>query len=206
VPVPDVVEDGDEEQPDEQPPADDGEADVDADDLDEIEAPDEVAEVELTDDDLEGQASDLFTGTEDGATDGGDTDGDESDESGDESEDDSEPGDALGDLGDRGESLESTVNEGAARLAVVGLEDDDEKDALEDEFTEVFEAFRLGYFGTRFMEEYVFTSEDGEVEPTWGLLGASLCCLAVVVHMRPDGDEMVDRAKGAVENIAGGTL
>ena len=201
--VPEVVEDDGEEQPE---GATGGEAETEADDLDEMEAPDEVAEVELTDDDLEGEASDLFTGTEDGATDGDDTDGAESDESGDESEDDSEPGDALGDLGDRGESLESTVNEGAARLAVVGLEDDEEKDALEDEFTEVFEAFRLGYFGTRFMEEYVFTSDDGEVEPTWGLLGASLCCLAVVVHMRPDGDEMVDRAKGAVENIAGGQL
>ena len=201
--VPEVVEDDGEEQPE---GATGGEAETEADDLDEMEAPDEVAEVELTDDDLEGEASDLFTGTEDGATDSGDTDAAESDESGDESEDDSEPGDALGDLGDRGESLESTVNEGAARLAVVGLEDDEEKDALEDEFTEVFEAFRLGYFGTRFMEEYVFTSDDGEVEPTWGLLGASLCCLAVVVHMRPDGDEMVDRAKGAVENIAGGQL
>jgi len=160
-----------------------------------------VEEVELSDDDLTGDASDLFTGTED-ATSGSSDDGGDGD---DEEESDDET-DALDALGQRGESMEEAINDGAARLAVVGLDDEDDKDGLQDEFTEVFEAFRLGYFGSRFMEEYVFTDDDEEVDPTWGLLGAMITCGAFIVWMRPDGDEMVGMAKDAVEGIIGGDL
>jgi len=44
------------------------------------------------------------------------------------------------------------------------------------------------------------------VDPTWGLLGAMLTCGAFIVWMRPDGDEMVGKAKDAVEGIIGGDL
>ena len=160
-----------------------------------------VEEVELSDDDLTGDASDLFTGTEDATSGSSDDEGDDADD--DESDGDT---DALDALGQRGESMEEAINDGAARLAVVGLDDEDDKEGLQDEFTEVFEAFRLGYFGSRFMEEYVFTDDDEEVDPTWGLLGAMLTCGAFIVWMRPDGDEMVGKAKDAVEGIIGGDL
>lgn len=164
----------------------------------------DVEEVELSEDDLGGNTSDLFTGTEDASTSGGSDDDDESDESDDGG--DASDSDALDALGQRGESMEEAINDGAARLAVVGLDDEDDKDGLQDEFTEVFGAFRLGYFGSRFMEEYVFTDDDEEVDPTWGLLGAMLTCAAFIVWMRPDGDEMVAQAKDAVEGIIGGEL
>jgi len=161
----------------------------------------DVAEVELSEDDLDGSASDLFTGTEDASSDESADGGDDESDGGDDPDED--PLDALG---ERGESMEGAINDGAARLAVVGLDDGDEKEDLHDEFTEVFEAFRLGYFGSRFMEEYVFAADDEEVDPTWGLLGAAACCTALVIWMRPDGDEMVGRAREAVENLAGGAL
>ena len=159
----------------------------------------DVAEADLSEDDLGDSSSDLFTGTEEASGDvsGGDSEESDSDDSG---------GDALDELGERGESMEGAINDGAARLAVVGLKDEDEKEDLHDEFTEVFEAFQLGYFGSRFMEEYVFAADDGEISPTWGLLGAAACCTALAIWMRPDGDEMVGRAREAVENIAGGAL
>lgn len=159
----------------------------------------DVEEVDLTEDDLGGDAADLFTGTDDATSSSDDQDDEDSDD------EDSDDGDALDALGQRGESMEEAINDGAARLAVVGL-DDDEKEDLQDEFTEVFEAFRLGYFGSRFMEEYVFTDEDEEVDPTWGLLGACLTCTAFIVWMRPDGDEMVESAREAVEGVVGGAL
>lgn len=161
-----------------------------------------VAEAELSDDDLSGDAGDLFTGTEEADVDG--DDGDE--ESADESDESGEDSDALDGLGERGESMEEAINEGAGRLGVLGLDDGDEKDDLEAELTEVFGAFRLGYFGSRFMEEYIFTDDEDEVDPMWGLFGAALCCVGVVVWMRPDGEEMVETARDAVENIAGGSL
>ena len=74
--------------------------------------------------------------------------------------------DVLGDLDDRGGKMEVIIIDGGARLAIVGLE---ESDDLEDEFQEVFEAFRLGFFVTRFSEEYVLFGDDEAIDPAWGL-------------------------------------
>lgn len=158
----------------------------------------EVIEVELTEDDFGG---DLFTGVEDA----------EDDE---ESESSSMPpgskaDEALG-LTDDHSNIEAAINEGAARLAVVGLgndhkldndEDVTDSDCLEAEFHDVFSAFRLGYFGAGFLDEYIFTEND-DIDPAWGLLGAMLCAAAFTVWMRPDGDEIVLDAKDA---LLGGT-
>jgi len=180
------------------------EASEESDDLDPEPGDDpKVDEVDLSDDDLGGSASDLFTGSEDASTSSSDDSSASTDDSDDEDELDD---DALDALGARGESMEEAINDGAARLAVVGLDDDDEKEGLQEEFTEVFEAFRLGYFGSRFFEEYVFTDDDDEVDPMWGLFGAALTCTAFIVWMRPDGDEMVAQAKDAVEGLIGGSL
>jgi hypothetical protein len=176
-----------EAEPDQEAPEPEGEPDVE--------------EVDLTEDDLTGSADDLFTGTDDAQ--GGGSDDTQADDS--EDSDDSSDEDPLDALDARGESMEEAINDGAARLAVVGLDDDEQSD-LQEEFTEVFEAFRLGYFGSRFMEEYIFAADDEEVDPTWGLFGACLTCCAFVVWMRPDGDEMVGKAREAVENIAGGSI
>jgi hypothetical protein len=160
----------------------------------------EEAEVELSEDDFGG--GELFSDVED-ATDAEDVD----DEGGDEEADADDDGDDL-DLG--GGRMEESINEGAARLAVVGLteqdfEDDDYgKDALQEELLETFETFQLGYFGARCAEKYVLEPADGDVSPAWGLLGTSVIAAAMVVWMRPDGDEAVDRVKDAVRNIGGG--
>ena len=191
MPAPTVTEEPEPEP--EQEGADDAEAPESA-DTPEPEAEPDVAEVDLSDGDLrDGSADDLFTGQDDATTDDAESDG------GDDGDGDDSPG--LDELGERGEGLEEAINDGAARLSVVGIEDDDTADDLEEEFAEVFQSFRLGYFGSRFAEEYVFVSDDDEVDPAWGLFGASLTCLALVIWMRPDGEEMVGKAREAVENI-----
>lgn len=145
----------------------------------------DVAEVELTEEDFGGE--DLFADIED------------SEQS--STADHSDADDLLGELDDRGGQLEEAINDGAARLAVVGLEDPDD---LEEEFQEVFAAFRLGFFGSRFTEEYILLSDDEEIDPAWGLLGAAMCCMAVTLWMRPDGDEQMRRFQSAMSTIAGG--
>jgi hypothetical protein len=37
----------------------------------------------------------------------------------------------------------------------------------------------------------------------WGLFGSALCCLAITLWMRPDGDEQLERLQAAVGNILG---
>jgi hypothetical protein len=178
------------------PHQDDDTETVDAEDVEREDDPD-VAEVDLSASDLSGDGSDLFTGTDDADESAGSADA-SSDESDDETGED-EPLDALG---ERGEGMESAINEGAARLSVVGLEGE-EADDLEKEFSEVFKSFRLGYFGSRVMEEYVFTDEDEEVDPAWGLFGSVLTCAALVVWLRPDSEEIVEQTREAVANISG---
>lgn len=150
----------------------------------------DVAEVELREDDFDGGGG-LFDDVEDADDDPDTDDGDEGD------------GDPLDALDDRGEALEGAINEGFARLGVAGLPDD-EQDDLEGEFTEIFEAFRMGYFGSRMVEEYVFVDDGQEVDPAWGFAGSAFCALAIILWMRPDGDEQMGRITDAVGNIAGG--
>lgn len=184
------------------------EADVEPESTDEAEsepAPEdpEVIEVELTEDDFE-EGEGLFTGVEDAELD--DEPGEESIGPVGEKADE-----ALG-LTDESSNVEAAINEGAARLAVVGLdpeyklepdEDLTESDCLEAEFHDVFSAFRLGYFGAGVLDEYVFT-EDDTVDPAWGLLGAMLCATAFTIWLRPDGDELVTDLTGALGGLGGG--
>lgn len=100
--------------------------------------------------------------------------------------------------------LPEIINEGFARLAVVGLEAGEEKDSLETEFNEVFESFRLGYFGSEAMEEYVLTGPEEEVDPLWAFTVSLALCSAVTVYMRPDGDEIVASAKDSLARFSGG--
>jgi hypothetical protein len=61
----------------------------------------------------------------------------------------------------------------------------------------VFTAFRLGDYGEQVAEEYLFVEDD--VDPLMGFLAASLVCTAMVLWMRPDGDEL---AKSAYDRVA----
>jgi len=102
----------------------------------------------------------------------------------------------------RSRGLASDINAGAARLAVLGLDDEGvtndgkvwKKDDLQDEFLEVFEACRLGHYGSICVEEYLLVETD-DIHPVWGLAGAMLICAAVVVFRRPDGDQLIDTTK-----------
>jgi hypothetical protein len=60
----------------------------------------------------------------------------------------------------------------------------------------------MGHFGAGFLDKYIFT-DDEPVDPAWGLLGAVLCCCAMTIWMRPDGDEIVQDAKDALAEIGG---
>lgn len=101
----------------------------------------------------------------------------------------------------RTSGLAQDINRGAARLSVVGLDDEWETDDgtrkkqdLQDEFEEVFEAFRLGHYGEIVTEEYLL-AEAEDIHPVWGLCGAMLICAAVVMYRRPDGDQLVETGK-----------
>lgn len=108
--------------------------------------------------------------------------------------------DALGDTG----HLDEAINEGFARLAVVGLDDGSEKDSLEMEFCEVFEMFRLGHFGKQAVNEYILTDPDEEVDPLWAFAVSLTLSTALVVYMRPDRDEIVDSARDSLSRFTGG--
>jgi hypothetical protein len=136
---------------------------------------------------------------------------DEADESGGDDAD-SESGDGEESMGPAtvGDSaLGDTINDGAARLAVVGLSEGDfdgdgSPDALEDELREVFEAFRLGHFGSQAAEKHILSPGDSEIDPVWGLLGSLLLAGAITLMMRPDGSEKMGEFRETVENLTGG--
>lgn len=166
--------DTDEPEPDESP----DEEPEDTAESSSSEEPD-VAEVDLGEDDFGGD--DLFDDVED-------------------ADDDGDGGDPLDELEQTVGAVEGAVNSGAARAAVAGLEDEEE---LQEEFEDIFGAFRLGHFADQFADEYLFV--DGEdIDPAWGLFGSMLCCCAVVLWMRPDGDEQIERLQSAVSGISGG--
>jgi hypothetical protein len=98
--------------------------------------------------------------------------------------------------------LAQDINNGVARLSVVGLEDEwmapdgseKSKSDLEDEFREVFETARLGHYGEKVIDEYLMVDAE-DIHPVWGLCGALLICAAVVVYRRPDGDQLIENTK-----------
>ncbi|WP_049970561.1 hypothetical protein [Haladaptatus cibarius] len=104
--------------------------------------------------------------------------------------------------GDKAEGIETAVNEGYARMLVVGLEDGDEKEKLEKEFAETFAAFRLGACASRFADEYIFTPGE-DVDPAWALLGTVAISTAFATWMRPDGDEQVKKLTSAISGLLG---
>jgi hypothetical protein len=99
----------------------------------------------------------------------------------------------LGDEPPEKHSFEEPIIEGFARMAVIGL-DDDEKDELEPEFVDVFEAFQLGHYGDQVLHEYVLVGDD-DINPLYGLAGSMLLCTVLTVYMRPDGDEIVSNVQ-----------
>lgn len=149
-----------------------------------------------------GAGSDFFSGE--------DTLGDDSEESSQTRETTEASEAAAGDIEDMMEgaeqpeqhSFEEPIVEGFARLAVVGLEGR-EKDELEDEFVDVFEAFQLGHYGDRVLHEYVLVGDD-DVNPIYGLAGSLLLCTVLTLYMRPDGDEIVSDARGRLAELREG--
>jgi hypothetical protein len=96
-------------------------------------------------------------------------------------------------------SFEEPIIEGFARMAVIGL-DDDEKDELESEFVDVFEAFQLGHYGDQVLHEYVLVGDD-DINPLYGLAGSMLMCTVLTVYMRPDGDEIVSNVRDRMAEL-----
>lgn len=106
-------------------------------------------------------------------------------------------------------ALDDVINDGAARLAIIGLTAEDFEGTqtpsdLENELREVFEAFRLGHFGSRAVEKHVLAPGDKEIDPVWGLFGAMLMAAAITLMMRPDGTEKVGDLREVAERITGG--
>jgi hypothetical protein len=156
---------------------------------------DEIEEIDPTDEELGGNGG-LFSGVEDAG-------GESSETGGDAEQEDQTTSEGEAGIGSTPPQLEQTINEGAARLAVVGLDDDDEADDLEEEFQEVFQTFRLGHFGARTIDEYILI-DDEDVSPAWGLAATIAACTAFTLWMRPDGEDQLKRAKEAIDSIANG--
>lgn len=206
-PVEDVEPEG-EVDPDPEPDLEDegGEADGDVPDADDVveeienaSAAEEDEDIDLADVDVGEPVGDPFDGVDAGPS-GPDPRGEASNTGTQDA--DSESADPFGDLEpDRLESLEEDIVEGAARLAVVGMDDGDEKDKLNKEFEEVFEAARLGYYGSEFMQEYIFVDEQDDIDPLWGMVASLTLCSFIVLWRRPDGDELVGSAKEQLGDI-----
>jgi hypothetical protein len=151
-----------------------------------------IAEVDLEEDDF---ADDLFSGIEESSDEGNESE---------KSENDGDRGsrDTVFDGETPGESLQATINDGASRLAVVGLDDNEEKENLQGEMRDVFEAFRLGTYGSLFADEYLFVDQDA-VDPAWALLGSAVACAGVALMMRPDSGEQVAKMQSAINGLGG---
>lgn len=160
----------------------------------------------LDDEDLGGDS--LFDGVDDVEDDQPAT----SEQGQDEADDQDDEETAIADgLEGNAAAMEGAINEGMAQLGVFGLSDDDfeesgrSKGDLREEFEETFEAFRVGYFGSQVVEKYILDPADGEVSPAWGLAGSMLIASAMILWMRPDGDEKVERLQDTLSNISGGS-
>jgi len=108
--------------------------------------------------------------------------------------------------------MEEAINEGAAEAALFGLTSEDWEGAdltrnqAQDQLVGIFQAFRLGYFGSQVVEEYIMEPADGDVSPAWGLLGSALIAAAFALYVRPDGGEVAEQVRDQVAAIAGGEL
>lgn len=182
------------EQPDDETPETPDSNTPDTPDLPDPAMVDE-AEAVIGEDDVD--SGGLFSGVEEGETDVAD-DPDLSPDTDDETDGETPEMPGLEDS-----AVAEAINEGAARLAVVGLEDDDEQDRLEDEFVEVFEAFRLGHFGAETADEYLLIDDQENVDPIWGLASAMAACAMFTVYMRPDRDEQLERFADTLGGMGG---
>jgi hypothetical protein len=182
---------------------DDEHDDTDHDSQQEAPADEEIEEIEPTSEELDGDDGGLFSVVEDAesSTDSGDDASDDPSDT-DTGYDDSAESDGAAGASPR---LEQSINHGAARLAVVGLDEDDhDVDELEAEFREVFATFRLGYFGAETIDEYIMIDDDEDVNPMWGLAATIAACVAFTLWVRPDGDQQIKRARDAINSIANG--
>jgi hypothetical protein len=169
--------------------------------FDGVEEPDvELAEVDIGEPVDEGDGDDAFDGVEDEDVGGGGAGGFDGV--------DKEPGEDWGAPSgpDSTEAIAESINQGAARAAVIGLQDEFEvngetqtKDDLREEFEEVFEVANLGTFGAQSAEKYLRV--EGEVDPLMGFAASLLACTALVLWMRPDGDEVIGRVSERVQHI-----
>lgn len=197
------------DDPDDEPDVEEIEADAQP----ESSADVEESTVDLSDDDLGG--SSLFSGVEDSesTSSSSSADADDQDDDQDDGDDDGDEPDAEGlvdGLDGNAGAMEDAINGGVARALVTGITDDDfgeestmDKKALQEELEETAEAFRLGYFGSQVVDEYFLAPDGEEPSPAWGLAGACLMMLGMAVWLRPDGDEAVERLRGAVGDLSG---
>lgn len=169
------------------------------------------ATVDLSDDDLGGNS--LFSGVEEGESSSSRSSGDDSASDPDDG-DDGEDGDGMEEIVDgldgNAGAMEDAINGGVARALVTGLTDDDfgddstmDKKTLQEELEETAEAFRLGYFGSKCVDEYFLAPDGKEPSPAWGLLGTALMMLGMAVYLRPDGDQAVEQVREAVGGLSG---
>lgn len=93
----------------------------------------------------------------------------------------------------------------AAKIAVRGLEDDDEKEEIQGELEEIFDLIGLGNSWVDFLEEYILQDMDEDVDPATRAFGTTVVALMLVIYYRPDGDEIanksVESASTAVQKI-----
>lgn len=100
--------------------------------------------------------------------------------------------------------FEESINRGFARLAVIGIEDEAQKESLNEEFRDVFAEFRLGHYGELCIQEYLLIDE--EIDPVYGFTASLLVCFMMVLYLRPDGTEIAQKMTAPVKGTLGGRL
>ncbi|EFW90454.1 hypothetical protein ZOD2009_19098 [Haladaptatus paucihalophilus DX253] len=198
------------ESPEPGDPTIDGSTDLDEDDSPEVDVQseadvEEAAEEEVDEEDPtidEVDLSSMDFGFEGDDTDGQDeADGDEATTEG-ETQTSASGSSPMEVSGEKSETIETAVNEGYARLLVTGLDDEERKAELEQEFAEVFAAFRLGSAASSFADEYLFSPGE-DIDPKWALLASVCVCTAFGAWMRPDSDEQFSNLTSAVRGLLG---
>lgn len=82
--------------------------------------------------------------------------------------------------------IANRANATVAKLGVFGLDENEQKDDLHDEFLELAETVQFGTFTEKTVHKHF--SEDLDIDPVWGMVGASLILASAVVLKRPDVD------------------
>jgi len=99
-------------------------------------------------------------------------------------------------------NIESTIEDGLAEAAAVGLEGD-ERDNVRREMKAVASKFKVGYFGSQVATKYLKRDIE-DIPAEYGLAASLIAFGAIAIYKRPDGEERIRKGVQKVRDSFGG--